>query len=229
MRKLLITIAGLIFVTGCAPTVWDRPGTTQAQFNQDNARCRMVARDMAPGDFYAQGSPQFVAGAAVGNVIGTAVAQNVNYRDCMMAVGYTPESPQVTARTQELKSAFEPATNCMKVAYFAPSAEPVRRRSPFNVMELTPAQLSDPAMADGAEIAAMDWLRPQIRQCRASVGDHLAARSPTIGAVVRDQLAANEQLVDALRERRMPWGQYNTRRKEDYAAFANRLQAAMVQ
>ena len=46
----------------CAPTIWDKPGATQADFNQDGARCRLLARGMNPGDFYAQGSPSFVAG-----------------------------------------------------------------------------------------------------------------------------------------------------------------------
>jgi hypothetical protein len=75
----------------CAPTIWDKPGATQADFNQDSARCRLLARGMNPGDFYAQGSPSFVAGATLGNALGTAANQVATYRDCMMALGYTPE------------------------------------------------------------------------------------------------------------------------------------------
>jgi hypothetical protein len=75
----------------CAPTIWDKPGATQADFNQDGARCRLLARGMNPGDFYAQGSPSFVAGAALGNALGTAANQVATYRDCMMALGYTPQ------------------------------------------------------------------------------------------------------------------------------------------
>ena len=42
--------------------------------------------------FYAQGSVSFVAGAALGNAIGTAANQVATYRDCMMATGYTPRA-----------------------------------------------------------------------------------------------------------------------------------------
>ncbi|HXP29542.1 MAG TPA: hypothetical protein VN832_00520 [Stellaceae bacterium] len=52
---------------------------------------------MNSGDFYAQGSARFVAGAAIGNAIGTSFAQAATYDDCMMAIGYTPEAPQSSA------------------------------------------------------------------------------------------------------------------------------------
>jgi hypothetical protein len=51
---------------------------------------------MNPGDFYAEGSPKFVASAAIGNAIGTAVNQAATFSDCMMAVGYTPRSGAAT-------------------------------------------------------------------------------------------------------------------------------------
>ena len=85
---------GLAFMlASCAPITWDRPGTTQAEFNQDNARCRLVAQGMNPGGFIAVGSASYVAGAAVGNAIGTAVSQYATHRDCMMATGYMPSNP----------------------------------------------------------------------------------------------------------------------------------------
>jgi hypothetical protein len=88
---------------GCAPMVFDKPGATQVDFSEDSAKCRLVARGMNPGSFYAQGSPGFVAGAAVGNAIGTAANQRATYKDCMMAAGYTIESPQVQALTLSAK------------------------------------------------------------------------------------------------------------------------------
>ena len=75
----------------CAPTIWDKPGATQADFNQESAQCRLLARGMNSGGFYAQGSPSFVAGAALNNALGTAANQVATYRDCMMALGYTPQ------------------------------------------------------------------------------------------------------------------------------------------
>lgn len=95
-KKLIVLVAGLS-IAGCAPTIWDKPGGTQAEFNQENARCRLVARGMNSGDFYAQGSPGFVAGATIGNAIGTAINTAATYRDCMMAIGYTPRGASETA------------------------------------------------------------------------------------------------------------------------------------
>ena len=96
MRPL--AIIGLAITLGaCAPIVWDKPGGTQAQFNVENARCRMVARGLNPGGFYAAGSTEFVAGAALGNAIGTAVNQRQTYRDCMEMQGYTEGGSGATA------------------------------------------------------------------------------------------------------------------------------------
>ena len=90
-------VLGSLILGACAPTIWDKPGATQADFNQDSARCRLLARGMNPGDFYAQGSTSFVAGAALGNAIGTAANQGATYRDCMLAIGYTPQASGDTA------------------------------------------------------------------------------------------------------------------------------------
>jgi hypothetical protein len=94
MQNLCNTMALLtsMTLTACAPTIWDKAGGTQTGFNQDSAQCRLVARGMNPGTFYAQGSPAFVASAEVGNAIGTAANQAATYRDCMMALGYTPRN-----------------------------------------------------------------------------------------------------------------------------------------
>jgi len=90
-RELLISLVCWI-LSSCAPTVWDKPGATPAEFNQDDGRCRLLARGMNSGTFYAQGSQQFVMQAAMGNAIGTAVATAGTYRDCMKAAGYMPRS-----------------------------------------------------------------------------------------------------------------------------------------
>jgi hypothetical protein len=95
VNNKLKAIAFGCLATGCAPTIWDKPGGTQAQFNQESARCQLVAQGMNSGDFYAQGSQSFVAGAALGNAIGTAIGTAATYRNCMMATGYTPRDPQV--------------------------------------------------------------------------------------------------------------------------------------
>src|SRR5438105_2568927 len=106
MRSKIVALAACLEIVACAPTIWDKPGTTQVQFNQDSARCRLLARGMNSGDFYAEGSPKFVAAAAVGNAIGTAVNQQATYHDCMMAVGYTPRLPSSSETRNTVYAAF---------------------------------------------------------------------------------------------------------------------------
>ena len=110
MHRAVLIIAIMIGVPpilgACAPTIWDKPEATQADFNQDSARCRLLARGMNPGGFYAQGSAEFVAGAALGNAIGTAANQGATYRDCMMATGYTPRGAGAGERDTDNASAL---------------------------------------------------------------------------------------------------------------------------
>ena len=111
MHNEAIFLAAALALGGCAPMVFDKPGATQADFSEDSAKCRLMARGMNPGGFYAQGSASFVAGAAVGNAIGTAANQRATYKDCMMAAGYTVESPQVQA-LREAQSRSSPDCPC---------------------------------------------------------------------------------------------------------------------
>ena len=41
-----LAVAGL---SACAPTVWSRPGTSQAEFNMDRVRCQLMAEGANPG------------------------------------------------------------------------------------------------------------------------------------------------------------------------------------
>jgi hypothetical protein len=113
MHKIILAVAASLppLLGACAPTIWDKPDATQADFNQDSARCRLLARGMNPGGFYAQGSAQFVAGAALGNTLGTAANQRATYRDCMMATGYAPRASG-GAEGEETDNASGPPGQC---------------------------------------------------------------------------------------------------------------------
>ena len=91
VRRTFAALASVMALAACAPIMWGRPGLTQADFNQDNARCRLVARAMNSGDFSASGSRQLVAGAGLGYVIATAISTRADYKDCMEAAGYTEQ------------------------------------------------------------------------------------------------------------------------------------------
>ncbi len=89
MRTILFVGVALSLGACSHASQWDRQGVSPVQLTQDNARCRLIARGMTPSGFYAEGPPRFVAGAAVGSAIGTAITANANYRDCMEMQGYT--------------------------------------------------------------------------------------------------------------------------------------------
>lgn len=91
IARFLIALA-LLGTAACTPTEWDKPGATKAQFIQDSARCRLMARGMNGGGFSAEGSARFVAVAALGSAIGTAIDRAATVNDCLMADGYTPRS-----------------------------------------------------------------------------------------------------------------------------------------
>jgi len=83
---------------GCAPTVWYRPETTQAQFGVDNARCRLASKALNPDDgFSARGSAAFVVGATVLHGIGQAAVRQSDFNDCMQANGYVAGAPDAPA------------------------------------------------------------------------------------------------------------------------------------
>jgi hypothetical protein len=171
--KHLAPLVGCLVLVACAPTVWDKPGITQGQFNQDNARCRLVARGMNSGDFYAEGKPAFVAGAAIGNAVGAAINTAATYHDCMMAEGYTPQNPSVSgtndpALRTRINAIVEELKNCFSS---------VRSKPPYNILSshlrvlgapsYTMAQLADERLPSQAEIHALIPYIDEGAQCKA--------------------------------------------------------------
>jgi hypothetical protein len=99
---------------------------------------------MNPGDFYAQGSPRFVAGAAIGNAIGTDFDRAATYNDCMMAVGYIPEAPQSSAVTPVVQTVQNPSESVITVL-------PPRCIEPGTSMFALPDHLEE-CIAAGGEV-----------------------------------------------------------------------------
>jgi hypothetical protein len=228
MRWLPIALIGAVLALGaCAPITWDKPGATQAQFNQDNAKCRLVARGMNSGDFYAEGKPAFVAGAAIGNAIGTAINTAATYRDCMMATGYTPQNPQVQANSAKIQPIVAQSVACVSALYSEPQAEPIRRHAPFNAREATASQLADRALAMPDEIAAIDLLHPRFQTCQKQTVDQLSTTMPGLVAILSASYARGEGDISMLRDRRMTWGEFTTRRRDRAIEVQGALKAEL--
>ncbi len=201
--SLVAIIAGCVVVLGCAPIVWDKPGVTPAQFAQDSARCQLVAKGMNSGDFYAEGKPEFVAGAALGNAIGTAVARRADYKNCMIAAGYTERSPEVQAAVATLKSVDANYISCVSAAYNAAEADPIRQHSPFRASQMTAAQLIDPAFVTEREVAAIDFIHPKIKACQQTLIQAYSVSAPRLVPVWQANLSEGEGDISALRARKM--------------------------
>jgi hypothetical protein len=107
----------LVALSGCAPTIWDRPGTTQAAFNMDNARCRLMAEGANPapdtdpiytGNFKRDLAINAGAGLAEGLVQGLAIRHTYNL--CMQANGYVERA---TTGAQTLPPSSPPQTSAV--------------------------------------------------------------------------------------------------------------------
>ncbi|HEV2098976.1 MAG TPA: hypothetical protein VGR45_08620 [Stellaceae bacterium] len=224
---LKIAISGVMIsatVVSCAPMVWDKPGATQAEFNQDSDKCRLVARGMNPGDFYAQGSPT----AALGNAIGTAVGQRQTYQDCMMAGGYALEQSQeraVVARS--IRPIATQLLACVRGVYYAPDADAIRSRVPFDPMGASPEQLSDPSTVTTEQVVAIGSLHPHLRACRQQALAQLSTAAPAVVSVLANAYQRSDDLVAQLRDGKISWGSFNTTRESQEVAVKEELQAAL--
>lgn len=229
MRNGMIFLAGAFALGACAPMVFDKPGATKAEFNQDSAKCRLVARGLNSGNFYAQGSESFVAGAALGNAIGTAITQRETYKDCMMAAGYTLEGPRAAALALGIKPITARMTACVRSAYDAPEADSIRGKLPFNAATATDEQLSDPSYVTGPEITAINALYPRVKVCQRDALAALAPVAPAIVPVLSQSYKAGDEHVAALEGGKLSWGAFTTLRKNRAVAVKDEIATLLAQ
>jgi hypothetical protein len=172
---------------------------------------------MNPGDFYAQGSAQFVAGAAIGNAVGTAVGQAATYKDCMMASGYTPRDPQTQANVDTAVSKIRPIMAqtfaCLSALYGASDTEPIRRHISFNPAEATSDQLSDRSYATDQEISVIITYYPRLHECQQNALTPLSITMPSIVPLLSAQYAKGAEDITSLQERKLTWVDFSTRRR----------------
>lgn len=109
MQATRLTVIGVVMVlTACGPTVENKPGATQAEFDQDSARCNLVARRLSSRSPNAEASP--VIGASLGYGVTTAIDEQKIYHDCMAAAGYgtgqnqARSGPQMQPQTETAPS-----------------------------------------------------------------------------------------------------------------------------
>jgi hypothetical protein len=89
--RVLAAFAACFIVSGCQTANSGKMQWVQFQpgdvFQIADAKCRMMANTQQQG-IYAQGSPGFVVGAQLGNVIGNAIRMEQFYKQCMTISGW---------------------------------------------------------------------------------------------------------------------------------------------
>jgi hypothetical protein len=79
-----LTVLAALALPACAsPTIWEKAGATQGDFNKDKYRC---IRESQTGVTYTG----INSGYGFSTVIGQPTADQGMYRMCMQAAGYTP-------------------------------------------------------------------------------------------------------------------------------------------
>jgi hypothetical protein len=91
--------AGIAIIVGlaigmlasCAPVTWDRPMTTQTEFNMDKAMCQLTAKGVTPdvGPSRPYYTLSGAAGAGIADGIMLGIERRENFQLCMESRGYT--------------------------------------------------------------------------------------------------------------------------------------------
>lgn len=99
MRRF-VAIAGVVALGGCAQGIWLKPGATQAEFAQNQARCQLYAEDATP-EHYTPHSNKLGSILAAGLVDGIATGLQQRHKSdlCMAADGWQ-FVPQVQTAAQ---------------------------------------------------------------------------------------------------------------------------------
>lgn len=95
---------GLAVLTSCAPTVWLKPGATEADYNVDRARCQLMAEGENPNSglpYISTGKVGTDVAANLGAAVLSGIAQGAaidhTFDLCMQANGYIEQASDTTA------------------------------------------------------------------------------------------------------------------------------------
>jgi hypothetical protein len=172
---------------------------------------------------------------AVGAIARTITAGNANaeqrafMQQCMMAHGYTMRDTHAAAQFVAGREAIQPiiaeVSTCTAKVLATPDAAVVLAHGPVDPRELSPAQLADPSLATGQEIAAIGVLRPALRQCQQIALTKLATAVPVAVPPLAEFYAAATANSAQVQARAITWGEYNIRRRDLFLGLQRKLAA----
>ena len=85
MRRLLINVAAVVLVAGCAQSVWVRPGATASDFTRDRAVCDYQSELGTPNTYNGRGNMS----DAIASGISDGIRKGMLMNKCMVANGWT--------------------------------------------------------------------------------------------------------------------------------------------
>jgi hypothetical protein len=216
-----MTVGFLLSGAACTPTAWEKPGATQAGFDQD----RMLCQTRAGGDAR---SFEFAGGAALGNAVSTGAEASgtATYRDCMGEMGYTIANGQMAANIAKIRPVFSREKTCLSALYTSPDTEALRAHL---LVRLTPDQLANRSLATDQEIAALNAVQPRLHQCEQSALDQLANVMPSLVPIVSASYSKGAEQTALLNERKITWGEYNTARRARATQMQSQITAELHQ
>ena len=204
----------LLVLGACASHTWAPGPDAKGTFEEASARCSLVARHSG-GGFYAQGTPSFVAGAAVGAAVGDAVRAQADFNDCMAANGWVVADPdssnvarkqaannQVAAIRSQLSSCIEAVRNNPKYAPLAPHLVNIASGH----YSLT--QMSDSGRPTEQEAGLLASYGDETATCRGQTVVQISAMDPRAGQTLQRINAEVRDLDLALINRQITWGDY---------------------
>lgn len=167
--------------------------------------------------FAAQGSPNFVAGAAVGAAIGESIRTQNDFNNCMLASGWqiadqkpggpTPDQikAQALAAIQESKACIAAVRAQTKFdSARAHMADPQTGRYTF-------AQMSDESFPTPEEASLVASYEDATEPCRATLAQKFAGLDARAAEKVRQRFSDTTALVLLLISRKISWGEYARR------------------
>lgn len=115
---------------------------------------------------------------------------------------------------QQQREAVQVDTSCLFAAYSSPDAAPLRVHEPFNVNDVTFAQLADNSFATQAEIGSISVVYPRLRACQNEFLAKVEKFGPTFAPLFARSYQDTDDDAVALIQREITWGDFTKRRRD---------------
>jgi len=136
-------------------------------------------------------------------------------------------------QAQKIRSNDALATNelktCLEVVRQSPDFDALREHIPLNFLQTSLAQMSDDSKVTEAEIKAFYATDPPIQACRKTAADRLTTTTPALVPIVIDDWQQRDELEIALIKKKITWGEFISRAKENAVKAKKEVTLAMQQ